>query len=138
MRWRGAKSRTRYFQANPSHPMPSQQTSAGTPLPTADQKIRVPSRPSPNPSSPPWGGTAMGGTVTSFPLRASARPTIIGRMSHAHQHGHHHPHIQAPARGPQRDREARRLTLTLGVALVAMLLEAAGGLFTHSLALLSD
>ena len=59
-------------------------------------------------------------------------------MSHAHQHGHHHPHIQAPARGPQREGEARKLALTLGVALVAMLLEAAGGFLTHSLALLSD
>ncbi|TMB27828.1 MAG: cation transporter [Deltaproteobacteria bacterium] len=59
-------------------------------------------------------------------------------MSDAHQHGHHHPHIQAPARGPQREGEARRLRLTLLVALVAMLVEAAGGFFTHSLALLSD
>jgi len=59
-------------------------------------------------------------------------------MSHAHQHGHHHPHIQAPARGPPREGEARKLALTLAVALVAMLLEAAGGFLTHSLALLSD
>jgi len=59
-------------------------------------------------------------------------------MSHAHQHGHHHPHVQALPRGPQREGEARRLALTLLVALVAMLVEAAGGFLTHSLALLSD
>ena len=59
-------------------------------------------------------------------------------MSHAHQHGHHHPHVQALPRGPQREGEARRLALTLLVALVAMLIEAAGGFLTHSLALLSD
>ena len=41
-------------------------------------------------------------------------------------------------RGPQRAEEARRLALTLAVALVAMLLEAVGGFLTHSLALLSD
>jgi cobalt-zinc-cadmium efflux system protein len=59
-------------------------------------------------------------------------------MSHAHHHDHDHPHAQAPVRGPQRAGEARRLALTLGVALVAMLVEAAGGFLTHSLALLSD
>src|SRR3954469_24366148 len=59
-------------------------------------------------------------------------------MSDAHQHGHDHPHIQVPARGPQREGEARRLRLTLFVALAAMLVEAVGGFLTHSLALLSD
>jgi cobalt-zinc-cadmium efflux system protein len=59
-------------------------------------------------------------------------------MSHAHHHDHDQPHAQAPLRGPQRTGEARRLALTLVVALVAMLIEAAGGFLTHSLALLSD
>jgi cobalt-zinc-cadmium efflux system protein len=58
-------------------------------------------------------------------------------MSHEHHHDHDHPHSQA-VRGPQRAGEARRLALTLAVALVAMLIEAAGGFLTHSLALLSD
>jgi len=57
-------------------------------------------------------------------------------MSHAH---HDHSPAQATTlRGPQRAEEARRLALTLAVALVAMLLEAVGGFLTHSLALLSD
>jgi cobalt-zinc-cadmium efflux system protein len=59
-------------------------------------------------------------------------------MSHAHHPGHDHSHAQAPARGPQRAGEARKLLLTLFVALAAMLIEAVGGFLTHSLALLSD
>ncbi|MFL5415075.1 MAG: cation diffusion facilitator family transporter, partial [Myxococcales bacterium] len=61
-------------------------------------------------------------------------------MSHEHHHGHDHDHghSHAPQRGPQRKGESRRLKLTLGVAFVAMLVEAIGGWATHSLALLSD
>src|SRR5437588_6230362 len=59
-------------------------------------------------------------------------------MSHAHHSGHDDSHAQAKARGPERAGEARRLSLTLCVALVAMLVEAVGGFLTHSLALLSD
>src|SRR5437588_12793095 len=50
MRWVGAKSRTMYFQAKPSQPIPSQQTSAGAPWPVTDQWILVPSRPCAYPS----------------------------------------------------------------------------------------
>ncbi len=50
-----------------------------------------------------------------------------------HDHDHH-----AHARGPARQGEHRQLVLALLVALVAMVAEALGGWFSHSLALLSD
>ena len=65
---------------------------------------------------------------------------------HHHGPGHHgHPHADPPLRvqragelGAARSREQTRLLLTLGVAIVGMLVEAAGGWLTNSLALLSD
>ena len=55
---------------------------------------------------------------------------------HAHgaggEHGHEHGH------GPAREGEAQRLGWTLGISLVAMLVEAGGGWVSNSLALLSD
>ena len=50
-----------------------------------------------------------------------------------HDHGHGHSHA-----GPARAGEGRRLTLALGIAVIAMLIEALGGWASNSLALLSD
>jgi cobalt-zinc-cadmium efflux system protein len=75
---------------------------------------------------------------------------MLGTMPpehHHHAHGHHG-HEHAP-RGERRwdvagraafarSSEQRRLLLTLGVAVLGMLVEAAGGWLTNSLALLSD
>jgi cobalt-zinc-cadmium efflux system protein len=65
-----------------------------------------------------------------------------------HQHDHEqHPHgpdggpahgLRAAHGGPQREGEANRLAATLALALLAMVVEAAGGYFSNSLALLSD
>ena len=64
---------------------------------------------------------------------------------HEHEHGHGQAHDDGHAHGPRpasmgppREGEARRLTLTLGLALVAMLVEGVGGWLSNSLALLSD
>ena len=64
---------------------------------------------------------------------------------HEHESGHPHPHADAHAHGlrrarggPARAGEARRLSLTLALALVAMLVEGVGGWMSNSLALLSD
>ncbi|HEX4385453.1 MAG TPA: cation diffusion facilitator family transporter [Myxococcales bacterium] len=58
-------------------------------------------------------------------------------MQHDHHHhdGHDHGHSHA---GPSRAGEGRRLTLALGIAIVAMTVEALGGWASNSLALLSD
>jgi cobalt-zinc-cadmium efflux system protein len=55
-------------------------------------------------------------------------------MSHAHDQHERHVH----AHGPPRAGEGRKLALTLALAVLAMLVEAVGGWFSHSLALLSD
>ncbi len=55
----------------------------------------------------------------------------------AHDDGHAHGLRRASA-GPAREGEARRLALTLALALVAMLVEGVGGWLSNSLALLSD
>jgi len=52
-------------------------------------------------------------------------------------HGPHHAH-ETLMPGPLREGEARRLSYTLALALLATVLEAAGGWAAHSLALLSD
>ena len=64
---------------------------------------------------------------------------------HDHEHDHdddheHHEHAHGALRGlaPPRAGEQRRLILALGVAIAAMLLEALGGWFSNSLALMSD
>ena len=53
-------------------------------------------------------------------------------------HGPHHAHETLMPAGPLREGEARRLSYTLALALLATVLEAAGGWAAHSLALLSD
>jgi len=69
-------------------------------------------------------------------------------MSERHEHAHHdhaHGHFEAPGSarvrslsGPQREGESRRLALTLGISVIAMLVEAIGGYRANSLALMSD
>ena len=51
---------------------------------------------------------------------------------------HHHHYHGAIAPGPLREGEAKRLSVTLFLALLAALLEGVGGWVAHSLALLSD
>jgi cobalt-zinc-cadmium efflux system protein len=54
-------------------------------------------------------------------------------------HEHEHEHETIPARaGVERAGEQRRLVLTLGISLVAMVVEALGGYMANSLALMSD
>ncbi len=58
---------------------------------------------------------------------------------HQHEHGHghehgHHGHAAVPADADS----ARRVRVVLGLTVIFMLVEAAGGFFAHSLALLSD
>jgi cobalt-zinc-cadmium efflux system protein len=55
-----------------------------------------------------------------------------------HEHHDHEGHGHAHAHGPVREGEGRRLVLALGIAAVAMLVEALGGWLSNSLALLSD
>jgi cobalt-zinc-cadmium efflux system protein len=66
---------------------------------------------------------------------------------HHHEHGHSHehghgagPHAHGPAAraGPPREGEARKLLFTLAVSIAAVVAEATGGYFSHSLALMSD
>ena len=59
---------------------------------------------------------------------------------HGHAHGGHgHAHgLRRKPSGPAREGEARRLALTLALAIIAMLVEGVGGFLSNSLALLSD
>ncbi len=64
---------------------------------------------------------------------------------HEHEHGHGQPQkdghahgLRRASAGPAREGEARRLALTLALAIVAMLVEGIGGWMSNSLALLSD
>src|SRR5258708_14610900 len=167
MRWAGAKSRTRYFQANPSQPMPSQQTRVSpAPPPTSDQKMRVRSAPSAKPSSGsgcggsglvlggpiPWQssasrggalgfeGLASGAVHPDYPLRM-AHQTLQHRPPHEHEHEHEHRAGEAPPSpqggAPLREGERRKLALALCVAIGAMVAEGLGGWLSNSLALLS-
>src|SRR3954471_5071258 len=135
MRWRAAKSRTTYFQANPSHPMPSQQTSEGEPSPTTLQWIGVPSAPSAKPSAASWREAGIARTVASFDLLLRLRQKKIVQPMH---HLHAHPDGDGQANPLAREGEARRLGMTLALALLAAVVEAAGGTLAHSLALVSD
>src|SRR3954469_12869707 len=132
MRCRAAKSRTRYFQANPSQPIPSQQTSAGPPWPTAVQKMRVPSAAVANPESAGWSSWCMRANLAHVLAGSSVVRALVSRAMHGHGHDHAHPH------GPERSGEQRRLAFALAVAALAMVAEAVGGWMSNSLALLSD
>lgn len=52
--------------------------------------------------------------------------------------GSHHHHHEHGARPRPRDEQRRRLGLTLGLVILYMLAEVAGGILTNSLALLAD
>lgn len=73
------------------------------------------------------------------------RSAVAGQAhdhAHGHRHGHHHGHAHAifsrAATKDERRRDRRRLVGTLSLTLTVMIVEAVGGWYSGSLALISD
>jgi cobalt-zinc-cadmium efflux system protein len=68
----------------------------------------------------------------------SSQPPPSTEPDHGHAHGHTHSHGHGHAHGPTRDGDERRLLITLALAGLYMGVEAVGGWWYGSLALLAD